>query len=333
MYKRNMLFTVLLVIFVSSLCTTQVLAKTDFISIATGSTGGTYYPVGVILAKNFQESIKDGNYKFTAQASGGSRENLEMLRNKEVKMAIAGGAPASNAFSGKAKYKGKAIKNIRFVTTLWPEAMQIVYRTGTDIKTLKDFPGRKIAVGPAAGGGTVYLPILLKQISGLSFDDFRPQYLGYSDSAQAMQNRLIDACFLGGGFPTSAVSQLYASQISVDMIEFSDEDIAKVKKAAPFFAKVTIAKGTYPGQKRDLNLMGIKSTLIVEKDVSDKLVYQILESIYTRNLNELKKSHGALKTMSLDQALNGLTGVPLHPGAVKFYKDQNIGIPSDLTGN
>jgi uncharacterized protein len=83
-----------------------------------------------------------------------------------------------------------------------------------------DFPGRKIAVGPAGGGGTIYFPILLKQIAGISFDDFQPQFLGYDDSAQAMQNRLIDACFLGGGFPTSAVSQLYASQISVDMIEY-----------------------------------------------------------------------------------------------------------------
>ncbi len=332
MKKRNVSIALFMVLSVSLLCTAQVSAKTEFVSIATGSTGGTYYPVGVILAKTFQENIKDGNYKFTAQASGGSRENLEMLRNKEVKMAIAGGAPTANAYSGKAKYVGKPIKNIRFVTALWPEAMQIVCRTSTHIKSFRDFSGRKIAVGPAAGGGTVYLPILLKQIAGLSFDDFQPQYLGYSDSAQAMQNRLIDACFLGGGFPTSAVSQLYASQIDVDMIEFSDEDIAKVRKAAPFFSKVVIAKGTYPGQKHDLHLMGIKSTLIVEKDASDKLVYQILESIYKKELDKLKKSHGALKTMSLDQALNGLTRVPLHPGAVEFYKDQGLQIPDDLLG-
>jgi TRAP transporter TAXI family solute receptor len=301
-----------------------------FISIATGSTGGTYYPVGVILATTFGEELSDSDYRFSAHASGGSSENLEMLRNKEVKMAIIGGAPTSNAFLGIGKYEGKTIKNIRFVTALWPEAMQIVYRKNTGIKTLADFPGRKIAVGPAGGGGTVYLPILLKQIVGLTFDDFQPQYLGYGDSAQAMQNRLIDACFLGGGFPTSAVSQLYASQVPVDIVEFTDEDVAKVKEVAPYFAKVIIPKGTYPKQERDLNLMAVKSTLVVEENVEDDIVYKILETIYIKRLDEIKKKHGALKTIDLDQALLGLSGVPLHPGAVKFYKDHGIDVPGSL---
>jgi len=103
-------------------------------SISTGSTGGTYCPVGVILSDAFQSGVS-GDYKFTAQASGGSSENLEMLRNKEVKMAIVGGAPTSNAYLGVDAYEGKDIKNIRFVTALWPEAMQIVYRTGTGIES------------------------------------------------------------------------------------------------------------------------------------------------------------------------------------------------------
>jgi TRAP transporter TAXI family solute receptor len=145
-----------------------------------------------------------------------------------------------------------------------------------------------------------------------------------------MQNRLIDACFLGGGFPTSAVSQLYASQIPVDMVEFSDEDIAKVREVAPYFAKVIIPKGTYPKQDRDLHLMAIKSTLVVEKDVSEDIVYKMLEAIYVNKLEDLHKKHGALKTLSLEQALVGLTNVPLHPGAVKFYKDHNVEIPDDL---
>lgn len=330
MLKRNSILTFVIGILIVLLATTSTFAAVKFISIATGSTGGTYYPVGVILATTFGEELKDSGYRFSAHASGGSSENLEMLRNKEVKMAIVGGAPTSNAYAGIGKYKGKQIENIRFVTALWPEAMQIVYRKNIGFKTLADFPGRKIASGPAGGGGTVYLPILLKQIAGLTYDDFQPQYLGYSDSAQAMQNRLIDACFLGGGFPTSAVSQLYASQIPVDMVEFSDEDIAKVREVAPYFAKVIIPKGTYPKQDRDLHLMAIKSTLVVEKDVSEDIVYKMLEAIYVNKLEDLHKKHGALKTLSLEQALVGLTNVPLHPGAVKFYKDHNVEIPDDL---
>jgi len=332
MQKIDSIFKIIVLIIILIVCSGQVIASTQFMSISTGSTGGTYYPVGVILADAFQSGVS-GDYKFTAQASGGSSENLEMLRNKEVKMGIVGGAPTSNAYLGVDAYEGKAIKNIRFVTALWPEAMQIVYRTGTGIESFKDFPGRKVAVGPAGGGGTVYFPILLKQIAGLSFDDFQPQFLGYGDSAQAMQNRLIDACFLGGGFPTSAVSQLYASQISVDMIEYSDEELAKVREAAPYFDRVVIEKGTYPKQDRDLNLIAIKSTLVVDEDVSEELIYQMLESIYTKDLEGIKQKHAALSTLSLDTALKGLSGAPLHPGAIKFYQDYNVEIADDLLGN
>ena len=112
--------------------------------------------------------------------------------------------------------------------------------------------------------------------------------------------------------------------------KFSDEDIAKVREVAPYFAKVIIPKGTYPKQDRDLHLMAIKSTLVVEKDVSEDIVYKMLEAIYVNKLEDLHKKHGALKTLSLEQALVGLTNVPLHPGAVKFYKDHNVEIPDDL---
>jgi len=326
MQKIYSIFKIFVLIIVLIVCSGQAIASTQFMSISTGSTGGTYCPVGV-------QSGVSGDYKFTAQASGGSSENLEMMRNKEVKMGIVGGAPTSNAYLGVDAYEGKAIKNIRFVTALWPEAMQIVYRTGTGIESFKDFPGRKIAVGPAGGGGTVYFPVLLKQIADLSFDDFQPQFLGYDDSAQAMQNRLIDACFLGGGFPTSAVSQLYASQISVDMIEYSDEELAKVREVAPYFDRVVIERGTYPKQDRDLNLIAIKSTLVVDQDVSEELIYQMLESIYTKDLEGIKQKHASLSTLSLDTALKGLSGAPLHPGAIKFYQDYNVEIPDGLLGN
>lgn len=311
-----------------ALCSGQVMAAT-FMNIGTGSTGGTFYPVGVILANYFNKDMQSKGIKFTAQTSGGTTENLEMLRGKEVPFAVCGGVPTANAYAGRNNYKGKAIKNIRFVTALWPEAVQLMYRQGTGIEKLADFKGKKVAVGPAAGGGVIYMPMILDAV-GLSFDDLKVEYLGYGDSVQAMQNRLIDACYLASGIPTSAVSQLYAGQVDIGMIEFTDEEVAKVQAVAPYMTRLVIPKGTYNGQEKPYNVIGMKSALVTRDDVDADIVYNALNALYKNYLEEIKSQHGALKSLSLQEAIKGLADTPLHPGAVKFYKEQGVEIPASL---
>ena len=305
-------------------------AAPTFINIGTGSTGGTFYPVGVILANTFNNELSDEGYKFTAQTSGGTTENLEMLRGKELKLAVCGSVPTANAYNGIDKYENKPIRNIRFVTALWPEAIQLMYREKSGIKTLEDFTDKKIAVGPAAGGGVFYLPIILGAAHGMSFDDFQPQYLGYGDSVQALQNKLIDACYLAAGIPTSAVSQLYAGQVKVGMVEFSDDELARITEEAPYVARVVIPAETYPKQKNELRTIGFKSSLVAEKDQDADMVYSMLEGLYVKQLEEVKKQHGALKTLSLEDAVSGLSGAPLHPGAVKFFTEHGVDVPESL---
>jgi len=310
-----------------------VFAENKFISIGTGPTGATFYPCGVIFAHHFENYLKDEDYNFSAHASGGSGENLEMIRNKEIEMALAGSVPTSNAYRGVDRYEGKPkLENVRFMTALWPEATQLVYRTNTGIEKLSDFKGRKIAMGPPNGGGSIYMPAILKAIANLTFDDLNPQWLGYADTAQAIQNRLVDAAYLGSGYPTTAVTEIFAnmSRLPVDMLEFTDEQLNLLKKEAPYFTRVIIPKDTYPHQDRDLKIIGTKSSLIVEKDVDDGIVYKMLEIIYVKDLEKIKKEQAALRFLELSEALGGLSGAPLHPGAVKFYKDHGVEVPDAL---
>src|SRR6056297_1541262 len=226
----------------------------EFIGIATGSTGGTFYPAGVAIATVLDNQLSESTgVQFSAHTSGGSAENLEMLKNQEIKMAIAGSVPASQAYRGVGNYEGNEITNIRYITALYPEVVQLVYRADSGIKTISDFAGKKIAVGPPGGGGSFYCPTIFEVVADITFDDFDTQYLGYSNSVQALQNGLIDACYLGASYPTSAVSQLYASPSEVDMIEFSDEELARLQAQAPYYARIVIPEGTYPEQDRDLN--------------------------------------------------------------------------------
>ncbi len=328
--RRNKFFQIVLVSALAILfCSGSAFAVT-FMSMGTGSTGGTFYPVGVILSNVFNEELQPEGYKFSAQASGGSTENLEMLRNKEIKLAVCGSVPAANAYQGVDKYEGKEIKNIRFVTALWPEAVQLMYRKDSGIKTLADFKGKKVSVGPAAGGGVFYLPTILKEYNGMTFDDFDAQYLGYGDSVQALQNGLIDACYLSSGLPTSAVSQLYAGQVDVGMVEFTDEEMKRIVEAAPYFTPLVIPENMYSKQDKPLHTLAMKSSLICDQDIDDEVIYKMLDSLYLKHIEEVRGQHGSLKLVTLDEAVKGLTGVPMHPGAVKFYREQGITVPDRL---
>lgn len=319
---------VVVFLLLSFVLTEAAFAQLRFIVIGTGSTGGTFYPAGTILANTFNTYLKETGIKWSAQASGGSIENLSMLARKEIQMGIAGSAPATWAYEGKEMFQGKQITNIRAITTLWPEMTQIIYRKDAGISHWKDLKGRKVAVGPA-GNPHFYMAALLQATAGLTFNDIIPEYMGYGDSVEALQSRLIDAAYLSAGIPTSAVAQAYAGRVPVDMLEISDEELQRLQKIAPFYVRGIIPKGTYPGQDRDLKVAANPTVLLVEKDLPDELVYKMVEVIYVKALDEIKKQHHALTYLSLENATN-IGGIPFHKGAIKFYQERGIKINEDI---
>lgn len=326
MKRFGIIFLIFILVF--TLSSAMGMAKVKYLVISTGSTGGTFYPVGTIIASTLNKYLKDTGYKWSAQTSGGSLENLAMLQRKEVQMAIAGSAPSSWAYSGRQNFEGKPIKNIRYITALYSEMTQVVYRKGIGINTWKDLKGKKVSVGPAAGSH-FYMKILLKALGGLTFDDIKPEYMGYGDAVQALQNRLIDAAYLAAGIPTSAVSQAFAGRVPVWILEISDEELERLHKMAPFYVRGIIPKGTYPKQDRDLKVAANPCALLVDKDVPADIVYKMLDALYIKGLEEMKKQHHALKELSLEHAVM-VGGVPFHPGAVKFFQDHGIKVPKDM---
>lgn len=325
------LLTVFLLVFLVMAFTTTTIIAEEFIGIATGSTGGTFYPVGVTIATVIEDAIgEEMGVSFSAHTSGGSADNLQMLSFNEIEMAIVGAVPTSQAYLGVEQYEGAEIKNLRYVTALYPEVIQFVYREDSDIETIQDFVDERIALGPPGGGGTFYTPPIFEAVGGFSEEDFSAEYMGYSDSAQAMQNNLISAAYLGASYPTAAVSELYASPVDVDIIEFTDEEIADLQELAPYFTKVVIPEGTYPGQDRDLSVVGFKTAVVVTEDVSEDIIYEMLNAFYLEELDELHDRQSALKPVVLEEAISGLSGAPLHPGAVRFYEEQGFEIPEEL---
>lgn len=302
--------------------------------IATASTGGTYYPVGVAIGT--LTSIKLAKkHKITATAinSAGSGENVQMLKNKEAHLAILQALFGLNAYNGQGPYKGKAIKDFRAVTMLWENVEHMVvlnkYAKSGTVSDLKNL-GKKFSIGKR-GSGTEGSGRAIMAALGMDPEkEMTLEYLAYTPSAQAMMDGRIVGANIPAGPPVAAITQLYAQlgEKKVNVLDFTDDQLATVQKSYPIWNRFVIKSGTYPGQKKDIQTISQPNFLAVRPDVSDETVYLITKTIY-ENLPFLNNIHKATKAMKLDKAIAGLP-VPLHPGAAKYYAEKGITIPENI---
>ncbi|QEK11378.1 TAXI family TRAP transporter solute-binding subunit [Crassaminicella thermophila] len=301
----------------------------QFVTIVTGSTGGTYYPVGTIFSTLWNEKLGDKGVVASVQSSGGSVENLNMLKSGEAQLGIAMANLTLFAYKGEGKFKDNKFENVRFITALWPDVTQCIVTEKSGINSISDLKGKRFNVG-GAGSGTEYsCKLILEHVGGLTFDDVNTEHLGYFEASSAMQNGQLDGMNAEGGLPTSAVSEIFASKTPVKMLEFSDEDYKKLHDVAPYYGQFTVPAGLYSKLDKDIKTVGIKSALIASADLDEDLVYELVKSIY-ENYDEISSSHKALEFVKLEEAIKGLPPVPLHPGAVRYYKEKGIEIPEEL---
>ncbi len=317
----------------ATLISGAVAAEQKYI-IATASTGGTYYPVGVGIATIASLKLaKEHKMTFSAITSAGSGENIDMIDKGEVDFAIIQGLFGSMAWQGKAKYEGEPRKNIRSVSMLWQNVEQFVVfnkiATTGNIMDMKNMYGKKFSIGKRNSGTRVSGQTILGALD-IDYSKMNLQFLGYGPSATAMQDRKIDGMNIPSGPPTSAITNAYAA-IGADKIrhlEFSDADVKKISDAYPVWTRYVIKAGTYPGQKNDINTIAQPNMLVVTKDTPLQTVYLLTKTMY-ENLPFLNTVHKATTVMDINKAISGLP-MPLHPGAVKFYKEQGITIPDRL---
>lgn len=301
----------------------------QFVTIVTGSTGGTYYPVGTILATLWSEKLGDQGVVAAAQSSGGSIENLNMLKSNEAQLGIAVASLGYFAMTGEENFADNKFEDVRLVTGLWPELSQIVVTEASGINSISDVAGHSINVG-GAGSGTEYGTLkILEILGGLTPDQYRAEHLGYSEASSAMQNGQLDAMNAEAGIPTSSVSEIFASKTKVKMLSFTDEEYAKLKAEAPQYGQFTVPAGLYPGLDEDIVTVGIKSALFTNASADEELIYNLTKTMYEYHV-EIVGSHQALESVTLENAVVGLPPVPLHPGAVKYYQEKGIEIPAEM---
>ncbi|QKJ22436.1 TAXI family TRAP transporter solute-binding subunit [Poseidonibacter lekithochrous] len=302
--------------------------------IATASTGGTYYPVGVGIATIASLKLaKKHKTTFSAITSAGSGENVDMLQKGEVNFAILQGLFGSMAWQGKAKYEGAPKKNLRSISMLWQNVEQFTIRkdyakTG-NIMDLKNLYGERFSIGGRSSGSRVSAETIMNSLA-IDFNKMNIQYLGYTPSSTALQDGKVDGMNTPSGPPTSAVTNAFASigNDKIKVLDFDKKNLDAINANYPVWTPFTIKSGTYPGQDKDINTIAQPNLLVVTKDTPAETVYLLTKTIY-ENLPFLNTVHKATKAMSIQKAIAGLP-MPLHPGAAKFYKEQGIKIPATL---
>lgn len=306
--------------------------------LATASTGGTYYPVGVALSTLVKVKLEPGEgIGMSAISSAGSGENIRLLREGEADFAILQGLFGSYAKNGTGPIEEAGPQdNLRSVTMLWQNVEQFLASSdaagdGT-VGALVDLKGQGAAMG-AQNSGTIGSNAAL--LSGLGIDiesDYELVYGGYGPSVEALQNGQVKAVGIPAGVPTGAISQLMAAAgDSVMPLQVTDEQMMQMDGGRELWTRYVIPAGTYPGQDEDWNTIAQPNFLAVNADVSEENVYLITKTIY-ENLSFLQAIHPATKAMALDKAIAGLP-VPLHPGAARYYQEQGVEIPERLIAN
>ena len=282
-----------------------------FISILTGGTQGTYYPLGGTFADLI---TSETGVKATAEVSQASAANMTALEAGEGEVAFVQTDIAYYATNGTLMFDGQKIESVSALGALYPETVQLVTLADSGIKTFADLKGKKVSVG-APGSGTYANAEQLLEIHGLTMDDIEAQNLDFGESTDGIQSGQIDAAFITAGYPTGAVEALNATN-GVYIVPVEADKAEELIAKYPYYAVDKIPTGTY-GLESDIPAVSVGAMLAVRKDLSEDLVYAMTKAIYD-NTDKISHAKGAF--IKAETGLDGI-GIEIHPGAQRYFDE------------
>lgn len=306
----------------------------SFFRIGTGGTAGTYYPIGGLLANAISAApgsrpCEEGGacgvpgLIATAVAANGSVANVNAIEGATLESGFIQGDVAAWAYTGEGIWEGQPkAEKLRAIANLYPESLHLVASKASGIETLADLKGKRVSMDEPGSGTLVDAQIVLSA-AGLSESDIKPDYLKPDQAADRMKDGQMDAFFFVGGYPAGAIAEL-ASQHSVTIVPIDGEVAEKVLADYDFFATDVVPAGTYQGQTADVSTISVGAQWITSADQSEELIYGITKALWNDSTRALLDGgHSKGKMIVQEGALDGL-GVPLHPGAEKFYKEVGL---------
>ncbi|MBY0329961.1 MAG: TAXI family TRAP transporter solute-binding subunit [Acetobacteraceae bacterium] len=296
----------------------QAQAAPQQLAIATGTTGGVYYPLGGALANYLSRGIP--GMSATVEVTGGSIANLQLLGAGRVGMVLTQVDAAVDAVRGSERFRGRPVA-ARAIAVLYTNRMQVVTTAATGIRSMADLKGKRVSTG-APGSATEIMAFRLIEAAGIDREkDFRArERLSPAESTNAIKDGKLDAYFFVSGVPTSAITDLGASPgIQLRLVDHADLVPKIVEKYGPVYFPEVIPAGTYPGQATDNHQMSVANIVAVREDMPAALVGQILKIMWD-NRTDWETVHAEARNFKLEGQKSAAAGIPWHPAAEAFWK-------------
>ena len=291
------------------------------IAIATGGTGGVYYPLGGGMANVLSKHVP--GMQASARVTGGSVDNLKLIGSQQSEVALVMVDAALDALKGEDKFKGTPV-DVRTLMVLYPNRMHVVSMEGTGVEKMSDLKGKRVSTG-SPGSATEVMAFRVIEAAGLDKDkDMRRERLGVAESVNALKDRKIDAFFWVGGLPTAAVTDLGATpNVKIKMIDHADTVDKMNKKYDNLYTAGVIPAKTYPGQDKDNPIAVVQNILVANAKMSDKVAYDIVKTFIERR-DELVAVHAEAESIKLENQSPKNSPIPWHPGAVKYFSENGL---------
>lgn len=302
-------------------------ARTRWIAIATGTTGGVYYPYGGALAELWNRHVP--NVDATAEATGASVENLRLIQRGESDVALVQGDVAYDAYHGRDRFQGAPIRT-RVLMVLYPNVYHAVslksIHDRLGLNSFRDVAGHRFSVG-APGSGNEHATSLVFQALGMSFDDIVVQRFAYTETARALRDNQLDAGSWVVGLGHASLQELDATH-PIHLIPISDEEQEVVVNTYPFYTPFTIPAGTYSSVQEDVETIALWNVLVAGEDFPEDLAYELVKAAYeNKSMLDAAYAPGAPYN-TLENLVN--SPIPLHPGVIRYAEEQGVAIPDHL---
>ncbi len=308
----------------------------QFFRIGTGGAGGTYFPIGGIIANAISNPPgsrpcdEGGNCGVPglvaiAQSTNASAHNVNAIQAGQMEAGLSGAATLHFAYHGVGKYEGNAKPDLRVIANLFPEDLHLVLPKGGSLNGLSDLKGKRVGIAQAGSGTQIAVELIIAD-HGVNRDNIEEAELNNSQSAERLADGQLDAYFYAAGTPVAAMIQLDNTK-GMELYSFTDEEVKQANASVPYYIPSAIPAGTYPGVTYDVNTVAVSGIFVTNANIDEELIYQVTKAMWSKTARKLlDNGHPKGKVITLETALDGVEGigVPLHPGAERFYREAGL---------
>ncbi|MGE3714426.1 MAG: TAXI family TRAP transporter solute-binding subunit [Alphaproteobacteria bacterium] len=326
--KRLTLLTVAISTFVAAACVETIsasnaLASEKNITIGTAGVTGVYYPAGGAICRLVNRGRKQHGVRCGVESTGGSINNLELLRKRDLQFGVVQSDLLYNAYQGGEMFSDVgADKELRVLFSLHSEPFTVLTRSDAKIRDFNDLKGKKVDMGPVGSGMRATMEDLMKRKGWNSKSFSGVVDMKSNDHAEALCSGYIDAMVYAGGHPNGTIQQA-TSVCSTRLIDVSGPAIDAMVSENPFFSRAIIPGGMYKNNPSDVHTFGVKAVLVAEKDMDEEVVYQVVRAVFD-NLDNFKTLHPVFATLDSQHMVSDTSIIPMHEGAMRYFRERGL---------